>query len=172
MEKNINEWLGIQIQKIRDGDSNAVSKIYEVLGKVMYAVAGVYLSNHADIEDVVQDSLMVIVRKADKFRENRNAYAWIIKIVENTAKNKIVYNSKRKTVSLEKVNAYTEVSEDGLLFYDVFRNLNYNEKRIIYYIFWCGFSLSEVGRELGKPKSSTKYLLDKTLEKIKIFWEN
>lgn len=133
MEKNINEWLGIQIQKIRDGDSNAVSKIYEVLGKVMYAVAGVYLSNHADIEDVVQDSLMVIVRKADKFRENRNAYAWIIKIVENTAKNKIVYNSKRKTVSLEKVNAYTEVSEDGLLFYDVFRNLNYNEKRIIYF---------------------------------------
>ena len=172
MEKNTNEWLGKQIQNISKGNSNAISAIYETVGRVMFAVAGIYLFNHADIEEVIQDSLMTIVRKADKFRENKNAYAWILKIVENEAKNKIVYNSKRKTVSIEKINAYAEVNEDGLLFYDVFRVLDDNEKRIIYYIFWCGFSLSEAARELGKPKSSTKYLLDKTLEKTRTFWEN
>lgn len=172
MDKITNEWLGEQIKSIRDGNSGAISAIYETVGKVMFAVAGIYLSDRADIEEVVQESLMIIVRKAQKFRENKNAYAWIMKIVENTAKNKIAYNNKRKTVSLEEVRTYSEISDDGLLFYDVLGQLKDNERKVIYYIFWCGLTLTETAKVLGKPKSSTKYLLDKTLEKIKDFLES
>lgn len=36
MDKITNEWLGEQIKSIRDGNSGAISAIYETVGKVMY----------------------------------------------------------------------------------------------------------------------------------------
>ena len=90
MDEQKNKWLGQQIKLIAEGDTEAISRIYTEIGKVMFAVATIYLKDPADREDVVQDALLTIVRKADRFRENKNAYGWITKIVENLAKNKII----------------------------------------------------------------------------------
>ena len=77
MDKLDNERLGALIIAVAQGDVGAVEQIYNLMGRVMYAVAVSYLRELADIEDVVQTALLTIVRKADRFRENKNAYAWV-----------------------------------------------------------------------------------------------
>ncbi len=54
----------------------------------MKATAYTYVKNYADMDDVVQEALITIVRKASQFRTNNNASAWINRIVSNLAKNK------------------------------------------------------------------------------------
>ena len=45
------------------------------------------------------------------------------------------------------------------------------EREVIIYTYWEGFSLSEIGKILGKGKSSVKYILDRAEKKIRLFSE-
>lgn len=75
MNESENVELGKLIKAIAEGDRNAIGEIFQRVGGAMKAVARSYLLSEADAEDVVQDCLLTIVRKADKFRENKNAKA-------------------------------------------------------------------------------------------------
>lgn len=167
MDEQKNKWLGQQIKLIAEGDTEAISRIYTEIGKVMFAVATIYLKDPADREDVVQDALLTIVRKADRFRENKNAYGWITKIVENLAKNKIVSNKKHMTVSLEAADIPEEINDSGLLIYEMLRKLSEEERGVLVYKFWHRYSLSEMAKLFHKPKSSVRYILVKALKKLK-----
>ena len=83
MNDRENQELGDLILQITKGNTEAIGEIFKRVGSAMEAVASIYLKNAADVEDVVQDSLVTIVTKASKFRENRNAKAWINTIVHN-----------------------------------------------------------------------------------------
>lgn len=43
MDEQKNKWLGQQIKLIAEGDTEAISRIYTEIGKVMFAVATIYL---------------------------------------------------------------------------------------------------------------------------------
>ena len=55
MDKLDNERLGALIIAVAQGDVGAVEQIYNLMGRVMYAVAASYLRELADIEDAVAD---------------------------------------------------------------------------------------------------------------------
>ena len=48
MDEQKNKWLGQQIKLIAEGDTEAISRIYTEIGKVMFAVATIYLKDPAD----------------------------------------------------------------------------------------------------------------------------
>lgn len=173
MEASKREHLGQLIKSITEGNSQAISQIYEETGRVMFAVAGIYLQERSDVEEVVQDALMAIVRKANRFRENKNAYAWITKIVANTAKNKLISNKRRKALPLvNDVRAEPLFDDTSLVVHEAFQKLTVAERNVIIYTYWFGLSLSEAAEALHKSKSGVKYLLDKTLEKLKNIFDN
>ena len=89
MDQEQNHKLGELIRSIEKGNISAISEIYMMVGKAMFATAYTYVGNIADADDVVQDALVKIVSKASKFYTNKNAIAWINTIVSNIAKNKI-----------------------------------------------------------------------------------
>lgn len=160
--------LGELIISIAEGNHAAIGEIYRKLGKVMYAVAGIYLGRYAEAEDVVHDSLLKIVQQADKFHENKNAYAWINTIIVNTAKD-FLRKRKRKG-NTESKNCY-EFDDSTIIVREVFGLLNESEKLLLIYSYWYDMSLSEISKVLHMPKSTVKYRRDKLLEKLKIFYK-
>lgn len=134
MEQEKNQQLGEWIHEIANGNADAIELIYERIGKVMFAVAYIYLKNREDAEEVVQEALLTIVRKAGRFRENINAYSWINSIVKNIAKN---WANKRKRQQIADASvvqeSFTEYDGSSLLIQEIFSKLTKKEQELIIY---------------------------------------
>ena len=173
MNDRENQELGDLILQITKGNTEAIGEIFKRVGSAMEAVASIYLKNAADVEDVVQDSLVTIVTKASKFRENRNAKAWINTIVHNMAKNKLRYYGRHKASSLEDAHSLsTRYDEDTLIVREIVQTLSKAEKNLVIYRYWYRCSIAEIAAILHRPKSTIQYRLEQLEEKIKKFYEN
>ena len=77
---------------IKEGNENGVDLLYLFMGKTMFMVARGVVKDTFLAEDVVQDSFLKIVKNAGKYKKGTNAYAWVCKIVRNTALNRPTEN--------------------------------------------------------------------------------
>ena len=75
------------IEQIAQGSYTAIDSLAQMVSGRMLSVALSVVRNRALAEDVVQDSFLRILSKAATFRKGTNGYAWICKIVHNTALN-------------------------------------------------------------------------------------
>ena len=75
------------IEQIAQGSYTAIDSLAQMVSGRMLSVALSVVRNRALAEDVVQDSFLRILSKAASFRKDTNGYAWICKIVHNTALN-------------------------------------------------------------------------------------
>lgn len=170
MNESENVELGKLIKAIAEGDRNAIGEIFQRVGGAMKAVARSYLLSEADAEDVVQDCLLTIVRKADKFRENKNAKAWINTIVKNLAKNKLKCYKRRMESPLEIAQGIAvELDESSLTVYEILIQLSQREKDLIIYRYWYQSPLSDIAAIMHCSKSTLSYRLEKLEEKIRNF---
>lgn len=175
MTEQENKELGKLIREILH-DPNKIEQIYERTKKIAYSVARLYLKLPQDVDEAISDAYCTIVRKAPLFLENKNAYAWITKIVKHSALNLQKKVSRvREDVLDEVVFAESgdaiERTDDRMLVEECLAALTPIEREVIIYTYWEGFSLSEIGKILGKGKSSVKYILDRPEKKIRLFSE-
>ena len=173
MNTKENNRLGELIEKIAAGESEAISEIYSTVGKAMYATAYSYVMNYADAEDVVQDALITIVKRAEKFRVNKNANAWIHTIVANLARNRIRDDSARKIKEGLYFSAVVEEwNENGILVNEMLEKLTEQERKLIGYRYWYDCSLSEIARIFHRSKTNIRYKLNKIEKKLKEIYED
>ena len=171
MNERENNELGVLIGQIAAGDKSAIGEIFTRVGGAMKAVARLYLHSEADADDVVQDSLLAIVRNAGRFRENRNAKAWINTIVVNTAKNKLAAIRRRGECDLSAAEEVpVSFQEDAVLVREIFAHLRPRERKLIIYRYWYRCSIGEIASILHCAKSTVKYRLDNLEEKLKTFY--
>ena len=171
MDQEQNHKLGELIRSIEKGNISAISEIYMMVGKAMFATAYTYVGNIADADDVVQDALVKIVSKASKFYTNKNAIAWINTIVSNIAKNKIGYSRRKKEVSIDKAkDLYSESNDYSFIIKEIFEILTEKERQYIIYVFWYECSLTELAKIFHRSKSNVDYHFKKIIEKIKKFY--
>ena len=83
MNEEDNKRLGLLIFALARGDVSVLEDIYLLMVKILYAIGNVYFNQKADIEDVIQDFLILLYEKAGKFKHNKNACAWVIKLYQN-----------------------------------------------------------------------------------------
>lgn len=163
--------LGKLIKSITDGDCTAIGEIYRRVGRIMHAIAFSYLDRKCDSDDVVNDALIKIVKKAYMFRENKNAYAWIMNIVKNIAKNRRKKISSRKEVALDETkDAYIEFDNTKIYVNEIFSMLSKTEADYIYYKYWFGLSYTEISVIVHKPRTTIKYTLDAAIERLRKFY--
>lgn len=162
--------IGRLVKEITKGNAEAIGEIYERCGRVMYVIARIYLREEVDIQDTIQDALIKIVQKAKSYREGTNAYAWINKIVENTAKDRVKRDTKRQYIPIEKAQPTTEFDEDILIVNEAMQLLNEKERKIIRYYYWYGMTFEEIAKTMRKQKSTINYTFHEAINKLKKFF--
>lgn len=177
MELAENYKLGELIIAISKGEITAISELYSIIGKAMKATAYSYLRNIADAEDVVQDALIIIVQKANRFHENKNAKAWIHTIVSNLAKNKVNSLKRRRDycrkVCLDYQNdLFVQPEEDTIIISEIFDRLTEKERQYIIYKFWYDCSFAEMAKIFHKSKTNVNYRFNRIIKKIKNFYNS
>lgn len=176
MDEGINRRLGELIFDLAKGDKEALSSIYMIMCKILYAVGNIYFNQKEDIEDLIQDLLLTLYDKAKKFNRNNNAYAWIVAIYKNLIKNKLRRRKREENYILEELEnkiLFPETNdtylENHVFLNDILSKLTQYEHKLVLYRIIGGCSIGDVAKIMNKPKSTIESQLKVLENKIKKF---
>src|SRR5881394_1629841 len=77
------------LARLKAGDERALTDLADEYGTKIYQLAFRYLRNREDAEEVTQDVLFKVYRKADSFRGDAALSSWIYRITFNTAMSRV-----------------------------------------------------------------------------------
>jgi RNA polymerase sigma-70 factor (ECF subfamily) len=77
------------IERLRAGDSGAVTDLAAAYGPRIYQLALRYMKNHEDAEEVAQDVLLKVFQRIDAFRGDAALSSWIYRITFNAAMSRL-----------------------------------------------------------------------------------
>lgn len=92
----------IDIQKVRTNDPSEVRVLAHMVSQWTYNAAYSYLKNHQDAEEIVQDTLVKVIKgllqndKVSAFRNQSSLKTWAYRIAINQAKDRLRYLSRQK----------------------------------------------------------------------------
>ena len=164
--------LNALLSLLRAGRADALDDIYLAIGKRMYALAR-GIVGAADADDVVSESFLKIARGVKSFREDTNGYAWIMRIVRNTA---FDFLRKRKMRAEENLDAFFHLTderyspdrrEEALALEAAMEKLTQEERKMIYYRYYLDFTVREIAQETGMSKSAVARAAQNAEEKLK-----
>lgn len=169
MRQRINELIA----EIARGNTAALDELARLVSARMLSVARSVLHDAAAAEDAVQDSFIKILEKSNRFKPDTNGYAWICKIVYNTALN--IAKRERVTVDISEcfdLSDGTNVSERatvGMTVEKAMSVLDGTERRVIYQKYFMDFTVRDSAKALGLSKSKVSRAVLAAEEKMRKF---
>lgn len=157
------------IRRIVEEDEFAMRELYAAYGQRMYAYALRLTGIPAIAEDVVQDTLVVVWRSADRFRSEGRVLAWLLGILHHTAMKAIRHKPLPITEEMETTLAAPAASpEEQVRHHEQqewlrrgLQALSTEHRAVLELVFYQGLSLNEVatvcGCSVGTVKSRLSY---------------
>lgn len=158
MDLQAREKIEYALEQIRKGQDEGVETLYVLMGRTMLFVAnGVVRDRHA-AEDVVQESFVKIVKGIHSYRAGSNGYAWVCRIVRNTALNDLRKSGGRRWQELGEFDkaaecSFEEKSEASVLVEKLMQELSEERRQMVYMKYFLDMTVRDIGKELGKSKS-------------------
>ncbi|MCR5311791.1 MAG: sigma-70 family RNA polymerase sigma factor [Lachnospiraceae bacterium] len=97
------------IRDAKNGDYEALGKLYEACRKKGLSVASRYVKNDSDSEDMYQDAFLKAMENIDRFDENHEFQPWLDTIIANTCKD---FLRKKRPIN------FTDMSDEENEFVD------------------------------------------------------
>lgn len=168
------EKLNNLILAVADGHAACLDGIYEIAGGRMLAVAA-GIAGRDCAEDIVHDSFIKIARFARKYKKGTSPYAWLMKIVRNTALDYVRSRKAHTEISTDEFYSLTSLDyspegrESALMLEAAISKLEPDEKKVIYYIYYLDMTVREIAAEMKCGKSSVQRIAERAEQKLKIF---
>lgn len=165
MRQRINELIA----EIARGNTAALDELARLVSARMLSVARTVLRDAA--EDAVQESFIKIFENAKKFKPNTNGYAWICRIVYNTALN--IAKRERITVDISTCFDLSDGSNvagratDKLTVEKAMSVLTPIERQVIYQKYFMDFTVRDSAKSLGISKSKVSRTILAAEEKLR-----
>jgi RNA polymerase sigma-70 factor (ECF subfamily) len=136
----------------------------------MKSVAYRITKNDQDAEDVVQNSMISIMKNAHKFRGESAVTTWIYKIVSNAAIDKL--RALKSVQSLENINELIVNNQEinnkdfSLDLMNALNSLPINQREVIFLIDFEGFSIKDAAKKLKCAPGTIKSRCHRAHEKL------
>lgn len=151
------------IHAIAAGSNAAFCRIYDKYNSIMYRYAYSILKDHQAAEDIVQDSLICILKNAAKYKEG-NEKAWIMSIVHNLSVNYI--KKKSRELPIEQVSPTSH--PDGGMFYEIMELIpDETDRQIVTLRIAAQYKIKEIAVLLGMTPNNVTKRYRKTLKLLK-----
>ncbi len=109
------------IQGLKDADSEVIDDFIQQFSRPLFGVILNYTKNPPDAEEILQDTLLRVIRKIDTFRQESDIWPWMKRIAIN---NSIMWLRNRQASrgrELQLEEFIPAFSEDGHLHGSLFR---------------------------------------------------
>ena len=124
------------ILSAQNGNEEAFTKLILSINDDLYKIAKTRISNEDNIADAVQETMIETYKSIKKLNSPNKFKKWGITILINKC-NRIYRRKYKNDVSIDEYNLdYIKTNniidiENDLNFFDIIKNLNYNERIII-----------------------------------------
>lgn len=175
MDRDTKEALNALLTRIKEGDEEAVSEMYDIIAPTVRYIALKHLSDAEEADDAVQDFWLGIRDYARGFRTRKNAFSYICKIVTRLAIDKYRQQNRRRTREVRYVD-YTEVAcaDDSVgaagLRADVeaaMKKLSDIQRIIIQETVFEDMTVRQAAKTVGKSKTQVARLKNSAIEILK-----
>lgn len=173
MTENDGGKLNRLICAVARGETDSLDEIYSIAGGRMLAVALSVVGEKSAAEDVLQESFIKIVRFASKYRPSDSPFGWLMKIVRNTALDAVRKNRRHPTASAEEFYSLTsydyapERRENAIVLEQAISQLDEDEKKVIYFIYYLDMTLRETAAMMSCGKSTVQCIQERAEKKLK-----
>jgi RNA polymerase sigma-70 factor, ECF subfamily len=162
------------VARIRAGDQQAMSELYDRYAKVVYAVALRVLQDAAGAEDVLQDVFLQLWRNPDAFDASRGSLsAWLAVISRHRSIDRVrkrrpetdiedcviaagpdLRDETERTLVIEKVRA-------------VLDQMNPDQRQAMELAFFQGLTHTEIAEKTGEPLGTIKTRIRSGLQQLR-----
>ena len=140
--------------------------ILNTYGDSILRYAYSYLHNMSDAEDILQDTLIQYLKTGPVFENAAHEKAWLLRVAANLSKNRIDYNSIRKTDELNEELAADE--RDDLSFvWEAVKSLPVKYREVIHLFYHEGCSVREISNILKRPEATVRSDLHRGRERLR-----
>jgi RNA polymerase sigma-70 factor, ECF subfamily len=151
------------VARIRAGDQQAMSELYDRYGKVVYAVSLRVLQDASAAEDVLQDVFLQLWRNPDAFDASRGSLAaWLAVIARHRSIDRL--RKRRPEVDIEDCVIaggpdLRDETERTLVIEKVrvvLAEMNPDQRKVLELAFFQGLTHTEIAEKTGEPLGTIK----------------
>ena len=162
------------IVRLRAGDQQAMSELYDRYGKVVYAVALRVLQDAAAAEDVLQDVFLQLWRNPDAFDASRGSLAaWLSVIARHRSIDRL--RQRRPETDIEECVITSgpdlrDETERALVVEKVrgaLAEMNPDQRSALELAFFQGLTHSEIAEKTGEPLGTIKTRIRSGLQQLR-----
>mgnify|MGYP005751731905 FL=1 len=154
------------IQGLRARDKKTVDYLYEKYSRALLGVIFRIISDQDIAEEVFHDAFIKITLKIDSYEESKGRlYTWMANICRNSAIDKLrskEISQSSKTNGIDdfvyglESQSGTEEHVEGIGVKELMNELNEDQKFVIEYIYFKGYTHSEISEEFEIPLGTVK----------------
>ncbi len=142
------------------------ARILDEQGNRILRLAYSYLQNMSDAEEILQDTLIQFLKMAPTFESKEHEKAWLLRVAANLSKNRIKYNSIRKTDELNETLA-EEHREDLSFVWEAIKELPSQYREVIHLFYYEGYSTAQIATLLKMKEATVRSNLHRGRAKLK-----
>lgn len=154
------------VQKLKNGDIQALRLIYELFYKQAFKAA-FFITNDAGLaEDAVHEVFLKLLNKVDQIEDPSKLEAWLCRTASNTARD-IVRHRYRSALFAEARNVYSDnqrispevtllINEEKQIIKQYIERLQPEHKIVIYLKYYQDLPVDEISKILGIPVGTVK----------------
>lgn len=124
-------------------------------GNHILRLAYSYLHNMADAEDILQDTMIQYLRSRPSFETSSCEKAWFMRVAANLSKNKIRYETLRKTDELSETLHGID-RQDLSFVWEAVKKLPVRYREAVHLYYYEGYSTLEIAQILERKESTVR----------------
>jgi RNA polymerase sigma factor (sigma-70 family) len=160
-----------------DTSTNAKENAIQAMksyGNIILRMSFSYLHNLTDAEDILQDTLLSLMKANPAFSDPNHEKAWLLRVAINLCKNKLKSSWFKRVKILEDYpddimsdTMSDTMSENESILLDIVNKLPVKYREVIHLFYYEGYSTAEIAGLLQKNESTVRSLLRRAREKLK-----
>ena len=135
-------------------------------GNAILRYAYSFLHNMADAEEVLQDTLLQMLKAAPEFQSAEHEKAWLLRVAGNLSRNRIAYNRVRSADELNEQLA-AEGREDLSFVWEAVKQLPERQRAVIHLFYREGYQTRDIARILGRNEATVRSDLRRARERLR-----
>ncbi len=169
---NIHDECDEAIYSISKGDRNALSVIYREYGKMIFSVALQIVKQKSDAEDVLQDTMLKILKSAHGYRKGTNPKAWILSITRSCALDRLKKRGNDLPLDAEVRDcSFTEDNVEFIYINEALNKLSHDEQLIIKLRYYADLDHKGIAKVMGISCAAARKRCQRALEKLRSYFE-
>ena len=142
----------------REDASARAERLLTQYGDAVLRLAYSYLHNREDAEEVVQDTLVQLLKTDPELQGPDHEKAWLLRVAGNLAKNRLRSDRIRMADELSEELA-AEEREDLRFVWEAVRSLPTAYREVIHLFYYEGYPTAQIAKILGKNESTVRSCL-------------